>query len=424
MDTVVEKTKKQQNLNVYIKDDRVSMYFFMFLSLLYAVIFMTKNCFSSSLAAIVSEGIMTKSQTGLITSAFYLVYGPLQVVGGLLSDKVNPVKLIKIGLLGAFVANTVIFFNHSYYTMLIAWVFNGIVQMGIWPGIFKIVSSMLSPSWRGRGIYYISFSTIFGFIFGYIAAAFVTNWEYNFLLSAILLLLFLVALVIINRRVEKYMVPAEEQPAIVKTEARKEKVSTFKLFMVSGFFLMLPAKIIRYMIDNSIKTYTPTMLVESYPDISVSVGNLLNVLVLISGLLGTIIVRNFIFPKRLRNETGAALILTLITLPLTLIIKFIGTFDVWVVVAAICLTSALSSGTNLIISFINGYYSKYGKSGTAAGISNAASSLGVVLQSYGFAYIADRSGWGAVTTVYVIGIAACVLTFLFAHPLWTRFKNK
>ena len=45
------------------------------------------------------EGAMTKSQTGLITAVFYLVYAPLQVVGGIFADKYDPEKLIKIGLM-------------------------------------------------------------------------------------------------------------------------------------------------------------------------------------------------------------------------------------------------------------------------------------------------------------------------------------
>ena len=109
---------------------------------------MTKNCFSGALAGIVAEGVLTKSQTGFITGMFYLVYAPFQIVGGMVADRISPEKLIKFGLLGAFVANLIIFFNQNYYVMLITWICNAIVQFDIWPSVFKIVSSQLVRSDR------------------------------------------------------------------------------------------------------------------------------------------------------------------------------------------------------------------------------------------------------------------------------------
>lgn len=92
---------------------------------------MTKNMFSSAMATIVEEGFMTKSQTGLINAVFWLVYAPFQVVGGFAADKYSPYKLIVIGLVGAMIANIVIYFNQSYPVMMGAWVFNAIVQFGL-----------------------------------------------------------------------------------------------------------------------------------------------------------------------------------------------------------------------------------------------------------------------------------------------------
>ncbi len=74
---------------------------------------------------------MTKSQTGLITAVFYLVYAPLQVVGGIFADKYDPEKLIKIGLIGSGLANLIVFLNQNYYAVLFTWVFNAIVQFAV-----------------------------------------------------------------------------------------------------------------------------------------------------------------------------------------------------------------------------------------------------------------------------------------------------
>ena len=56
------------------------------------------NCYNGAMAGIVEAGILTKSQTGLINSMFYLVYAPLQIVGGRAADKYSPEQLIKVVL--------------------------------------------------------------------------------------------------------------------------------------------------------------------------------------------------------------------------------------------------------------------------------------------------------------------------------------
>ena len=134
----------ERDVNIHLENKKVSRRFFWFLWVLYAVVGMTKNCYNGSLANIVSEGVLTKSQTAM----FYFVYTPFQIIGGMVSDRYSPERMIKIGFIGAAVANIVIFFNQNYYVMLGAWIFNGMIQFGIWPSVFKIVSSQLVRSER------------------------------------------------------------------------------------------------------------------------------------------------------------------------------------------------------------------------------------------------------------------------------------
>ena len=128
----------------YTKSKKISILIFLTLFILYSVVYMTKNMFSAAMAAIVEEGIMTKSQTGAISAVFWLVYAPFQVIGGFAADKYSPFKLIVIGLVGSIAANTVIYFNQSYPVVISAWCFNAIIQFGLWPAIFKITSAQLA----------------------------------------------------------------------------------------------------------------------------------------------------------------------------------------------------------------------------------------------------------------------------------------
>ena len=98
-------------VNMHLENKSVSKKFFWMLWIMYAVVYMTKSCYSGAMASIVHEGVLTKSQTGLITASFYFVYAPLQILGGIFADKYNPEKMIKIGLVGSGVANLINIFQ-------------------------------------------------------------------------------------------------------------------------------------------------------------------------------------------------------------------------------------------------------------------------------------------------------------------------
>ena len=109
----MESSISVDKVHMHLENKKVSRNFFWMLWIMYAVVYMTKNCYSAAMASIVYEGVLTKSQTGLISAAFYFVYAPLQVVGGLFADKYNPERMIKIGLVGSGISNLIIFLNQN-----------------------------------------------------------------------------------------------------------------------------------------------------------------------------------------------------------------------------------------------------------------------------------------------------------------------
>ena len=412
-------------VNIHLEDKRVSRKFFLLIWIMYTVVYMTKNCFSSAMAMIVAEGILTKSQTGFITAAFYFVYAPLQIVGGIAVDKYSPEKLITIGLAGGAVANAVIYFNHNYYVMLAAWVFNAIIQLGVWPGIFKIFTSQLCRSDRPIMVFFMSLTSTAGLFLGFLVAAVLPGWEYNFILSALALGLFAITFYIASKKVSRYMKPDYTEPELTGMFGDETyKGSTFKLFLVSGFIVMIPVAIIREIVAMSVKTLTPTMLMENYDTVSASFGNILNLLVVASGLIGVFIVKQFIFPKLIHDENLAYLPCVLITIPFLVIIRFIGSVSVAMIVLSMCVVSLGLSVGMLLNSHYNMRFVRFGKNGTAAGISNAAASFGIVLQNYAVLKIADSFGWGAVTDLWLILTIILPFLLLVVYFQWKRFAKR
>ncbi len=391
---------------------------------MYALVYMTKNCFSSAMASIIAEGVFTKTQVGLITSLFYLVYAPFQIVGGFVADKHSPEMMIKIGLIGGGISNLIIFFNQNYYVILVSWIFNGIIQFALWPSVFKIISSQLVRSDRGNNVFLISLSSSGGLIVAFLIAAIIPKWQYTFAVSSATLFILAFTLHIFCKHLDPYMKKDYQQPSPVKASGLKHSnISNVKLFIYSGFFTMLPTVLMREMVNQGAKTMSPTMLMESYANVSDSIGNFLNIFIILAGILGTLLIKFVLYGRVIKNEVSGLCMLLLFALPFAVTLIFVGDIPVWLAVVCFCCISTAVTGSSLLQSYYNVLFTRYGKNGTVAGISNAAASMGIVIQSYGFMAVSENFGWSACSFVIAALLGISALFVALAVVPAGRFKK-
>lgn len=412
----VEHINIERDVNIHLEDRSRSRHFFWFLWVMYAFVCMTKNCYGGAMASIVSEGVMTKSQTGFITAMFYIVYTPLQIVGGVMVDKYSPEKLIKFGLVGAAVANIVIFFNQNYYVMLIAWTLNATVQFAIWPATFKIVSSQLVRSDRKKMAFYVSFSATGGTFFSYLVAAIVSKWQYNFLISSVILAGFAVLMHIYDRHLNPYM--KWDRGEIVQGSANKNdktahfpNISTKNVILASGFGFILVYILLSVVVSRSRETLAPVILVDKYA-LSDSIANSLNLLMIASGVVGTIVANRII--SKIRNTAVGIICVLLIMIPFLIVCSFVGTLPMYTILVSMCIVSALQSVTLLINTTYNMNFSKYNKSGTIAGLTNAAQAFAYVIAAYIIPLVQENFGWIVVMRLWPILIVVAIVSMIFA----------
>lgn len=412
---------------MHLNDTKASLRLYIYVWLLYAVVYMTKNCFTGAMASIVAEGIMTKSQTGLITALFYLVYAPLQIVGGRLADRWRPDMLIVIGLLGAAVSNLIIYINQNYYLMLVVWTLNACLQFALWPAIFKIISSQLAHEHRIRGVYYITFSSTFGLCLTFILSAVMKRWQDNFLLSAILLSILAVGFLIIYPRSAKKMVPDDGISAKpIHGDAEIDETldtSSKTMFRKCGLYLFVTVTVIRGLIELGLKNIAPTLLMESYEEISPAIGNLLNIIIILAGLVGMFAAKA-VYPRRITDIIKGMRLFTFLMLPMLLFTMLVGKIDVVFIIISLSLTIAMASASGLFAQYYSMKFAKYGKNGEVAGIVNAGAAMGIVIQSYGVALIADLWNW---TVVMGLLAALCVVALTLIallYPKWKKFTRE
>lgn len=418
----------ERDVNIHFEDRKRSAHFFWFMWLIYAVVSMTKNCFSAAMADIVSDGFMLKSQTELITSVFYLVYTPLQVVGGICSDKFSPERMIKIGLIGGGIANTSIFLFNTlssdigiiYPAMMASWIFNAIVQFAIWSSVFKVVSSQCVRSERPRMIFLISLAPSAGFLLSYTIGAILSDWRMNFSISAVALFALAVMLHFYDRHMDKYMKWDKVVPVTAKSTANAPKVSTFKLFLTSGYILLLVAVFLRDSVTATMRRISATMLNETF-EVGPSIGNLMSTLIVGACVIGIVASRELVQHKIVKNHVFGILVGLGITSVFTILFIFAPSIATNVI--CMCLIAGITSATTLFTTTISSAYVRYGKNGTAAGILNAAVSFGYITPLLAV-IIEEQSNWNVVK-IAIAGMAVLsVIVTLFVLPMYNRFIKR
>ena len=407
--------------HMHFEDARRSRHFFWFIWVLYVLVYMTKNFFTAAMASVVSEGIMTKSQVGFIVAVFYIVYAPLQILGGVCADRYDPEKLITIGLLGGTFANLVLFFNQNYYVVLFTWTFNAVIQFGLWPAVFKIMSSQIVRSDSKNAAYYMSFSTSAGLILSYAVAAVIPRWYYNFAVSAAVLFVLAIILNFVTAAEKPYMFPDKAlKPAV--EGGSKQNGGALKLFFESGFILLIVIYLFAGTAGTSVKTLSATMLMETYEGVSPSIGNILNILIISVSVVSIVLSRVLFYPKTVKSApTGVLIMLVISSFSAALLMSNVG---ITPAVVSLCVISGAHSVIWMLSSYCNLRFERFGKSATAAGFLNMAASLGSVISGYGITRVADGYGWKAVSVLYFVLMVVSAGMIAVMLPLWKRFKRK
>jgi len=404
-------------------DYKKSACLFLLVFVVYSVITMTKNCYSAAMAAIVDAGIMTKSETGLIASAFYLVYAPFQIVGGIAADKYSPAKLILFGMASAGICNLLIYFVEGYVAMLIIWSINGICQFGIWPSVFKIVASELSPEHRMKSVFLINFTTSVGYLLSYGIAIFISDWKLNFLISAITLFAGVVFFSLGYFSLQRHMViDTDNLYAKRKAETRISAKEILSVVIKAGVPLSLFVSIIQSMLNLGVKALAPTMLMQSYKDVTPAIGNALNIILILAGPIGLCISRLPVL-KRVNEPMAIASCFAMMLVPLFAVI-FVGTLPVAIIVAALTFLMLITSANAIFFQYISKKFEKFGCVATIIGLNNCMNALGVVLSNYGFARIADSYGWKATTIGWFSLSVLSLIIISIMIPIWKKFEKK
>ena len=226
------------------------------------------------------------------------------------------------------------------------------------------------------------------------------------------------------KRVQAKLVP--EETDIKNGEQRKDNAKTIsftKIFFASGLFLICVPALVRCMLDIGLKTWVPTMIMESY-GVSTSTSSMLTTILIFLNLTG-VFFTTWLYPKRCKSLPLAIGLFFVVALPLLGLLLFNGKILVIFIVLLLALmTTMMTAASQLLNVNLPSAFGVYNKIGMVAGISNAFGCFGCMLANYLYGFTAQTYGWSVTIMIWFALAFVAFLFCLLSLPLWKRFMTQ
>jgi len=393
--------------------------------LVYMAAYVGRNTFKASIAPIVAAGFLTNAQAGLIETFYFVTYGAGHLINGLLAQRLNPYKMVSIGLVGSALANLVMAVSTSYPVMLLVWALNGYLQAMLWSPILAIFSRVILPDMQEMASFRIFTSSPIGTILAYLLVTLTADLDYRITFYAATALLIPVALFFLftARRAAPHLRPWQREAAEQNgTSAKAQPI--LPLILTTGVPMLVLATVMHGMLKEGVLTWVPSLISDTYP-VDVSFSVLLSMLLPLSNLCGAYLSKLAYSRLFRRNEAITACFFLLLSALPILAVSFMSTLPLPVAVICLALISLLMTSFNYMVStVIPMRFAADGHTATFSGIFNSSVYLGSAISTYLSGDLADRFGWG-VTVMSWLGIAlAGALILIPAILLWRRFLKR
>ena len=115
----------------------------------YALFYFTRKSFNAAVPDILTSGVLTRSDIGLLATLFYITYGLSKFVSGIVSDRSNARYFMGIGLIATGVVNILFGFSTSLWAFAVLWALNAFFQGWGSPVCARLLTAWYSRTERG-----------------------------------------------------------------------------------------------------------------------------------------------------------------------------------------------------------------------------------------------------------------------------------
>ena len=156
--------------------------------LTYMVSYITRINYGAVILEISSNTGFAQELLSLALTGSFLTYGVGQLISGYFGDKVQPKKLVLLGLSVTVLMNILIPLCNNPMQMAAVWCVNGFAQAFMWPPIVRLMVNLLSERVYKRETVFVSWGSSIGTILIYLISPLliaIAGWRAVFVMSAV-----------------------------------------------------------------------------------------------------------------------------------------------------------------------------------------------------------------------------------------------
>ncbi|MBO5360093.1 MAG: MFS transporter [Clostridia bacterium] len=388
----------------------------------YTCAYLGRYNFSAAVAGIVSDGLFTKSEMGLVGTVFFFVYGSGQLINGFLGDRFSPFKMIFIGSFVSAIANFGMSFVTTLPAMVVVWGINGFAQSMLWSPIIYLVSNTFTGDKLEKAQANLPATLPIGSLMAYLFSMVLmkySSWKFIFIAASIML--FVASLIWGSYSLSIGKEGRKISSAKQATDSA-EKAPLSKILIASGVLLMFVPVMLHSMLKDGVMTWVPTMVSELFA-VSPSFSVMLSLVLPVVNFFGARIASSMHSSGKFSEMKITSLFFAFTALPLIGLVFITYLNAVVSVVLLALITSSMVAINYVFLTLVPVSFASHGRSATMAGLLDAVAYAGSAVSSYGFGAIADNIGWNKTIIIWLaivcVAMAFCAITV----RRWERFKK-
>ena len=395
----------------------------------YTVSYLLRTNLSLALEDLMEVLSIGWGQAGLVSTLYFWTYASGQLLGGWLSVKWDPKRVVALGLAASGLCNLAIGFCSGYWALASLWTLNGLALALFWPPILQITTNWFEPEEYLKVSILLSLPTTLGYLVawsGLGAVLRVAGWRWVFFCPAIVAFCFFWVW-LRGLKSSPRAAGLCYRPASLAAPAKKDEPSEprqrgslmramLTLPMLSFAFVILAQGSTK----ESINLWAPTLLQQlAGPGQEGLVGLFTSVIPLFStaGLLAT----GWLVRRLHGGQEGALLALT-----------GAGAVCGWLLVAlqnsltglVVCLGLLLGlvyGVTTILTTLLPLRFARTGQSAAFTGIFNFLAYVGAALGGVLSGWMSDLWGWQQVYLLWA-ALATVSALALFVSEAWQYFS--
>ncbi len=379
----------------------------------YFTSYMTRINYGATLLELVNHMGITNALAGIAVTCSFISYGLGQLIAGFLGDKMNPKRMIIIGLLTTSIANILVGLSDNIYIIIVIWTINGFAQALLWPPLVKLMTQVLPSEQYKKGCALVTISasiaTVFIYIFVPICIT-IYNYKLVFILSGLLALVTCFTWYINVKDIKTI------EKSITQTE-ENNSMSISKIILSKGLVPIMIVIVLQGILRDGITTWMPTFINDTFA-LSAS-SSILTTTILPLFCIGSIALTRYI-NKKISNDILLSTYLWGIAL-FSCVVLLVNLNSIAIAIVAMSSLTACMHGINLLlIGNLPAKFLKYGKVSTISGVLNSCTYIGSALSAYGIARLNQSFGW---TITIIVWIGIIILGGLLCGISIKRFKS-